>query len=87
MDTIKQVRFIWKPIVFLLCLLPLFFAVGDLYGVTGTLGANPVENLQDRFGNWGLRFMLIALAVTPLRLISGQNWLTIHWLVKPGSKA
>ena len=76
MDTIKQVRFVWKPIVFLLCLLPLFFAVGDLYGVTGTLGANPVENLQDRFGNWGLRFMLIALAVTPLRLISGQNWLT-----------
>ena len=76
MDTVKQVRFVWKPIVFILCLLPLLHAVGDLYGITGTLGANPVENLQDRFGNWGIRFLLIALAVTPLRQITGQNWLT-----------
>ena len=76
MDTLRQVRFIGKPIVFFLCLLPLGFAIGDLYGVTGDLGANPVENLQDRFGNWGLRFMLVALAVTPLRQISGWTWLT-----------
>jgi sulfoxide reductase heme-binding subunit YedZ len=75
-DVIRQVRFIWKPVVFVLCLMPLGVAVGDLYGVTGDLGANPVENLQDRFGNWGLRFMLIALAVTPLRQVSGWNWLT-----------
>ena len=75
MDTLQQVRFVWKPIVFALCLLPLLHAAGDLYGVTGTLGANPVENLQDRFGNWGLRFMLIALAVTPLREMTGKNWL------------
>jgi sulfoxide reductase heme-binding subunit YedZ len=75
-DTLRQVRFIGKPIVFVLCLLPLAFAVGDLYGITGDLGANPVENLQDRFGNWGLRFMLVALAVTPLRQVSGWNWLT-----------
>ena len=76
MDTLRQVRFIGKPIVFVLCLLPLGFVIGDLYGVTGDLGANPVENLQDRFGNWGLRFMLVALAVTPLRQISGWAWLT-----------
>jgi sulfoxide reductase heme-binding subunit YedZ len=75
-DTLRQVRFIGKPIVFVLCLLPLAFAIGDLYGITGDLGANPVENLQDRFGNWGLRFMLVALAVTPLRQVSGWNWLT-----------
>lgn len=75
MDTLQQVRFVWKPIVFAMCLLPLLHAVGDLYGITGTLGANPVENLQDRFGNWGLRFMLVALAVTPIRSITGQQWL------------
>ena len=75
MDTVKQVRFIWKPLVFLACLLPTFLAVGDIYGITGTLGANPIENLQDRFGVWGLRFMLIALAVTPLRLVTGWNLL------------
>ena len=71
----RKVRFVWKPIVFMLCLLPLAFAVGDLYGLTGDLGANPVENLQDRFGNWGLRFLLIALAVTPLRQLTGRPWL------------
>ena len=76
MDTLTRVRFIGKPLVFLACLLPALHAVGDIYGITGTLGANPIENLQDRFGVWGLRFMLIALAVTPLRLVSGWNWLT-----------
>jgi len=49
--------------------------IGDVYGITGTLGANPIENLQDRFGIWGLRFILIALTVTPLRLLTGWNWL------------
>jgi sulfoxide reductase heme-binding subunit YedZ len=76
MDTLRQVRFIWKPVVFLVCLVPAFHAVGDIYGITGDLGANPVENLQDRFGNWGLRFLLIALSITPFRLLTGWNWLT-----------
>ena len=75
MDTVRQIRFIWKPIVFLVCLIPAFHAVGDVYGITGDLGANPVENLQDRFGNWGLRFLIITLAISPLRLKSGWNWL------------
>lgn len=75
MNTLSRVRFIAKPIVFLACLIPLMHAVGDVYGITGTLGANPIENLQDRFGIWALRFILIALAVTPLRLLTGWNWL------------
>jgi sulfoxide reductase heme-binding subunit YedZ len=75
MDTVRQVRFIWKPLVFLACLVPALHTVGDVYGITGDLGANPVENLQDRFGNWALRFILITLAVTPLRQISGRAWL------------
>ncbi|NNC77332.1 MAG: sulfoxide reductase heme-binding subunit YedZ [Woeseiaceae bacterium] len=29
--------------------------------------------MLDRFGNWGLRFVMIALAVTPLRRITGRN--------------
>ena len=49
MDTVRQIRFIWKPAVFLACLIPAFHAIGDVYGVTGNLGANPVENLQDRY--------------------------------------
>ncbi|MGB5347427.1 MAG: protein-methionine-sulfoxide reductase heme-binding subunit MsrQ [Woeseia sp.] len=76
MNTLTQVRFVWKPLVFALCLVPALLAVGDTLGITGDLGANPVEALQDHFGNWGLRFVLIALAVTPLRQITGRNWLT-----------
>jgi sulfoxide reductase heme-binding subunit YedZ len=73
LDTLKQIRFIWKPVVFALCLLPAALVVTDTFDITGSLGANPVEEIQDRLGNWGLRFVLIALAVTPLRRISGWN--------------
>jgi sulfoxide reductase heme-binding subunit YedZ len=74
-DTLTQVRFVWKPLVFFASLLPFIFIVGDLYGITGALGANPIEEIQDRFGVWGLRFLLITLAITPLRVLSGWNWL------------
>jgi len=75
LDTLKQIRFVWKPIVFALCLLPGVLVVTDTFDITGSLGANPVEEIQDRLGNWGLRFIMIALAVTPLRRLSGWNWL------------
>lgn len=75
MNTLTTVRFVLKPIVFAACLLPLALVFTDAFGVTGTLGANPIENIQDRFGQWGLRFIMITLAVTPLRQISGINWL------------
>ena len=64
-------RFIVKPTVFAICLVPALWIAGDAFGVTGSLGANPIEEIQDRFGNWGLRFVLIALAVTPVRQITG----------------
>ena len=75
MDTATQIRFVWKPIVFLLCLAPLALVLTDLFEITGTLGANPVEAMLDRFGIWSIRFTLIALAVTPLRRLTGWNWL------------
>jgi sulfoxide reductase heme-binding subunit YedZ len=76
LDTLKQIRFVWKPVVFALCLLPGVLVVTDTFDITGSLGANPVEEIQDRLGNWGLRFIMIALAVTPLRRLSGWNWLS-----------
>jgi len=74
--TLQQIRFIWKPVVFLTCLLPVLLIVGDAFGITGTLGANPVEAILDRFGNWTLRFIMITLAITPLRRMTGWNWLS-----------
>ncbi|HNP37449.1 MAG TPA: protein-methionine-sulfoxide reductase heme-binding subunit MsrQ [Woeseiaceae bacterium] len=75
MNTLQKVRWA-KPVIFLLCLLPFLLAVGDAFNITGGLDANPVEDLQDRFGNWALRFIMIALSITPLRKISGWNWLS-----------
>ena len=57
------------------CLLPFLLVVGDTLELTGQLGANPIEAIMDRFGNWSLRFILITLAVTPLRRLTGWNWL------------
>jgi sulfoxide reductase heme-binding subunit YedZ len=74
-DTLRQIRLVWKPLVFIACLVPAGLVVGDALGVTGSLGANPIEEILDRFGNWGLRFIMITLAVTPLRQLTGWNWL------------
>ena len=75
MNTLQQIRFVWKPIVFLACLTPFALVVGDSLEITGQLGANPIEAIMDRFGNWSLRFIMITLAVTPLRRLTGWNWL------------
>ena len=75
MNTLTQIRFVWKPLIFALCLSPAILVVTDAFEVTGDLGANPVEAIQDRFGIWGLRFIMITLLVTPLRQITGRSWL------------
>lgn len=75
MDTLRQIRLFGKPLVFLACLVPFTLVVGDAFEITGSLGANPIEEIMDRFGNWALRFIMITLAVTPLRRITGWNWL------------
>jgi hypothetical protein len=51
LNTLQQVRLIWKPAVFVACLLPFALVLGDLFEITGRLGANPVEEIMDRFGN------------------------------------
>lgn len=62
-----------KLLVFLLCLLP---ALQLLLGwQADTLGANPVETITHASGTWTLRLLLITLAVTPLRRLTGLHWL------------
>jgi sulfoxide reductase heme-binding subunit YedZ len=62
-----------KTALFILCLGPL---ASLIYGLlTDTLGANPIEALTRGLGDWTLRFLLITLTVTPLRRLTGLNWL------------
>ena len=73
MSSLQQ-RIRWsKPVLFLVCLLPLCLLV--LRTVGNDLGANPIETLTHDTGDWALRFLLISLAVTPLRLLTGKAWL------------
>jgi methionine sulfoxide reductase heme-binding subunit len=62
-----------KPVVFILCLVPLALLAWDAYA--GNLGGFPIEQTEIRTGRWALRFLLITLAITPLRSITGWNWL------------
>lgn len=58
-----------KPLVFITCLIPFGALVYRLLAGTGL--ADPVEEVTAVTGEWGLRFLLITLAVTPLRRITG----------------
>lgn len=41
---------------------------------TDDLGANPVSEITNVLGDWSLRTLLTALAVTPLRIVTGWGW-------------
>jgi len=56
-----------KPVVFLLCLLPL--ARLGWQALHGELTANPIEFITHATGDWALRFLVITLCVTPFRKI------------------
>ena len=60
-----------KPAVFLLCLTPA--ALTAYYFFTGGLSFNPIDDVTDISGRWTLRFLLITLAVTPVRKVTGFN--------------
>ena len=65
-----------KLLVHLLALTPVAILAWQFYDVwkTGgdTLGADPVAEIEHRLGLWALRLLLITLAITPLRQLSGQ---------------
>ncbi len=63
------VRRLLKPLIFVISLGPAIWLITQ--GATGGLGANPIEALTRGLGDWALRFLLLALAVTPLRIVTG----------------
>ncbi len=64
-------RFAAKPLVFAAAMIPFLLLIWG--AATGDLGANPLERVTDVTGQWGLRFLLITLAVTPLRRLTGWS--------------
>jgi sulfoxide reductase heme-binding subunit YedZ len=58
-----------KPLLFVVCLIPLALLAQSVR--SGTL-ANPVEYITHTTGDWTIRFVLITLTITPLRVLLKQ---------------
>jgi methionine sulfoxide reductase heme-binding subunit len=65
-----------KVVVFLLCLVPLGMLIWRMVHAVllgqpfyANLSANPITFIEHRLGDWTLRFIVITLAITPLRKI------------------
>jgi sulfoxide reductase heme-binding subunit YedZ len=61
-----------KALVFLAALIP--FGKLLWLGLQDGLGANPIEKITRTTGYWTLAFLMITLAATPLRALSGWGW-------------
>ncbi len=70
--TNHQARWI-KLLILPLCLGPVAHLVWK--GFNAELGANPIEVITHSTGLWTLTFLMITLAITPLRRLTGMAWL------------
>jgi sulfoxide reductase heme-binding subunit YedZ len=61
-----------KPALFVLCLVPAGLLLRDF--LTGAL-TDPIEEITHRTGWWGLSLLVVTLAVTPARRLTGWNGL------------
>ncbi len=62
-----------KTVLFVNSLVPLTLLLWDVY--RKQVGANPLEFVTRTTGMLTLVFLLLSLAVTPLRKVTGANWL------------
>ena len=58
-----------KPLVFVAALSPFLWLA--FRALTGRLSVNPIEDITLTTGIWALRFLLISLAITPIRRLTG----------------
>jgi methionine sulfoxide reductase heme-binding subunit len=64
----QRYRLVYKPLVFVLCLLPLAWLLCGAFGLLGvSLGADPVKKLEHELGLRALQLLLLTLLITPIR--------------------
>ncbi|HVN99321.1 MAG TPA: protein-methionine-sulfoxide reductase heme-binding subunit MsrQ [Steroidobacteraceae bacterium] len=77
--TDRRYRFLYKPLLFLACGVPLAWVLADVANLTLNvhlpvpgLGADPVRRMLGIFGHSALNLLLVTLCVSPLRQLSGN---------------
>lgn len=74
MPNVTTINRAYKPVLFLLFLSPAAGLLWAAFYNPAALGANPIETILHSLGLWGLRFLLLTLAMTPLKDILGNPW-------------
>lgn len=72
MQAAKRAKLIVLPLSMVPLLIALLRYLGDQWG------GNAIEAFTLDTGNWGIRMLLITLAITPLRELTGWNWLITY---------
>jgi sulfoxide reductase heme-binding subunit YedZ len=75
----RRYRYLYKPLVFIACLLPLMGCLGGIVASSGfafvpgfRLGTDPVRLVLDTLAKTALNLLFITLAIAPLRQLSGN---------------
>jgi sulfoxide reductase heme-binding subunit YedZ len=63
-----------RPLTIAGCLMPLLWLIIDI--AFDNLGANPIQSLHIRLGDWSLRFLCLTLAITPIQTITKWRGMT-----------
>lgn len=63
----------WKRLVFVLCLIPLGHLIWRV--LTDRIFGDVINVMIRDVGLWGMRFLLLSLAITPIRKLSGWRFL------------
>ncbi|MDI9408293.1 MAG: protein-methionine-sulfoxide reductase heme-binding subunit MsrQ [Candidatus Pacebacteria bacterium] len=63
----------WKRLVFILCLIPLGLLIWRV--LTDRIFGDVINVMIRDVGLWGMRFLLLSLAITPIRKLSGWRFL------------
>lgn len=73
MGVVMGLAWLSKPLVFMLCLWPALWMTFAVYQVSiggeNLLGPDPAQFLALQTGAWSIRFLILALAVTPCRYL------------------
>jgi sulfoxide reductase heme-binding subunit YedZ len=60
-----------KIVIFTLSLVPIFFIIYQI--ITNQLGPEPIKDITHHTGKWTLYFIVITLAMTPLKMVTRLN--------------